>query len=315
MNESERVDLFVIDAQNRFILLIENKARAKHEEGQLEGYRTSFQEAVKQNSKLRAFDHVYIALDRLFDGEDASDRACAKTWLHMNYGWLETSATRALRHVERGNAAARLVVSYCNRQTDWESPSVERCVALASELHQDHAEAVSSLINESPGRVERKWFENGKGDEHLYQFLLQNRGAVALLKETKGMTSLAISLRSIPGLSASNIHAVRAKLNICPNGWDQYAGDGDWPVFMRVTFSGDTKSKFDLALCWCSHGVAPDSAEEARQRLTQINSKFGTHYDSKWRRVAIERGLTATALKSAVERLNKELGAKVEDAR
>lgn len=53
----------------------------------------------------------------------------------------------------------------------------------------------------------------------------------------------------------------------------------------------------------------------APQRLTQINSKFGTHYDSKWRRVAIERGLTATALKSAVERLNKELGAKVEDAR
>ena len=92
MKASDRVDLFVIDPQNKFILLIENKAGAGHNEEQLKRYRKSFEETVAKNSHLRDYDHVFIALDRDFDVQNCVNRPCANAWLHLGYDWLKTSA-------------------------------------------------------------------------------------------------------------------------------------------------------------------------------------------------------------------------------
>jgi len=189
MQTSERVDLFVIDAQNKFVLLIENKAGASHNEDQLNAYRKSFETAVASNSTLREFDRVHIALDRDFDSYNSEDRPASDTWLHLGYDWLKSSAKRALMHVDRGNSPARLVVSYCNRQTDWESPNTEKCLKIASALHQTYPEAVRYLVEFSRGRLEKEWLKTRHPDAY-HLFLLQNRGMVAVLKETQGMATV-----------------------------------------------------------------------------------------------------------------------------
>jgi hypothetical protein len=58
----ERVDLFVIDEQNKFILIIENKAGAAHGEDQLGRYRTQFMQVASDNPRLREYHQVYLAL-------------------------------------------------------------------------------------------------------------------------------------------------------------------------------------------------------------------------------------------------------------
>jgi hypothetical protein len=144
---------------------------------------------------LRDFADVYIALDREFDDEATDVRPAADAWLHLGYDWLEASASRAEMHVQRGNSAARLVVSYCNRQTDWTSAEEEEGTRLAAELCQEHPDAVSHLIGFSRGRVERNWLTRQALPDSTLLFLLQNKGAIAILKETQGMAAVKAAVR------------------------------------------------------------------------------------------------------------------------
>lgn len=308
MNASERVDLFVIDAQNKFILLIENKSGATHNENQLDHYRESFSKAVATNSRLREYHQVYIALDRKFDGEDSSSRPSAHAWLHLNYDWLKTSAKRALTHVGRGNAAARLVVSYCNRQTDWESPNADICIKLASNLHQTHSHAIKHLINFSRGRLEREWLNNKKDADSLL-FLLQNKSAFTLLKETQGMASVKSAiLAKMPSLLSTSIQHKRTWLDICPTGWEQFKGDDWWPVFLNIRYSDTSESKYSLALCWrLRNGRTPMEAEDLRRRLAKVEPRFNTYNESRWRYVELESAVTLPGLLQRITELDTKL--------
>jgi hypothetical protein len=307
MKKDERVDLFVIDPQNKFILLIENKSRAEHTVKQLTGYRESFGMAVAENPHLKGYSHVYIALDRDFDGEGADERPCADAWLHLGYEWLKTSAKRALLHVERGNAAAKLVVSYCNRQTDWESPEVNHCIALASALHQRHPEATRQLVESSTGRVEIAWLKTKLPGPALL-FMLQNKSVLSILRETKGMASVKMELHErVPSISLANIEHARAWLDICPSGWEQFKGDW-WPLVMKVRFSEHSEAKFNLWLVWSSDSVGDTfDAQTLRQRVAEVEPKFLTFGESQYRRVVVGKDLSLAELAKKVEELNTDL--------
>lgn len=309
MSASERVDLFVIDAQNKFVLLLENKAGAAHSQAQLDQYRESFSRVVAGNPRLRDYAHAYIALDREFDEESATLRPAANAWLHLGYDWLKISASRALMHVERGNAAARLVVSYCNRQTDWESPDDEKCLELAAALHQSHPDAVKTLISLSRGRAEREWLKNTKGEDAYSLFLLQNQGAVALLRETQGMASVRSALLvKLPSFDRANIRHKRAWLDMCPTGWQVFEGAVWWPVFLNVSYTDANRTKFSLALCWNLNNASTESqGQQLRGLLTTVEPQFKKHPDSRWRRVVLARGLSLSELCSQMTDMDARL--------
>lgn len=311
MRRSERADLFVVDPQNEFVLLIENKAGSSHSEEQLETYRRSVSEALKANPRLREYEQAYIALDWYFDSEDPTPRPSCAYWLHLGYDWLETSARRALMHVERGNAAARLVVSYCNRQTEWESPLNERSLTLASELHHAYPDAIAHLVNGSRGRVEREWLESKAEDRSHLLFSLQNKGALALLRETRGMASVGATVANrIAALPKSSIEYARAKLNICPRGWETLGRDALWPVYINVRYSDASKSRYSIALCWSGKATSTSSeAERCRERLAQIDRRFAKHADSQWRRVVMAKGLDLQELLKRLVELEGQVSA------
>lgn len=309
ISATERVDLFVIDSQNRFILILENKAGAKQTEGQLNRYRIGFSDAVKANPRLNQFDHVFIALDREFDGADPSCRPAAENWLHLGYGWLQVSAQRALLDVGRGNAAARLVVSYCNRQTDWTSPTEERCQALAASLHQSHPQAVGELVKLPQRRVERNWLRDSKESEAHTLFVLQNKSAIAILKETQGMATVkAAILERLSDVPTENVSYKRVWLRMCPGGWEGSHGEDGWPVFFSVSYSDKSRSTYNLALNWFGqHAKSPADAAELRQTLTNVVPEFGLHKDSGIRRILQGEGLTLKALLDRLAQMNAKL--------
>ena len=291
LKASERVDLFVIDPVNKFVLLIENKAGTAHSQDQLDGYRVSWQEAVASNTHLKEYSSVYIALDRDFIGGDWSERPSNGYWLHLGYEWLKASADRALLHVERGNAAARLVVSYCNRQTDWESPSSQRAITLAAELHQSHGLAVRHMLEASTGRLEKCWLQDGSSTHMM--FMLQNKAAFSLLRDTQGMASIKETLvAKVPGFSRKSIEHARAWLDICPPGWEQFKGEQWWPVYFNVRYSDSTKTKYDVALI-LDVGFAKSEAEgeQLRDYLKVFDNRFVKHQGTSWRKVVLNREL------------------------
>ena len=291
LKATERVDLFVIDPDNRFVLLIENKAGTAHSQNQLDGYRASWQEAVATNPHLKDYSSVYIALDRDFVGGDWSERPSNGYWLHLGYDWLKASADRALLHVERGNAAARLVVSYCNRQTDWESPSSQRAITLAAELHQLHSVAVRYMLETTPGRLERYWLQDGRSNHMI--FMLQNKAAFSLLRDTQGMASIKETLVArVPGFTRDHIEHARAWLDLCPLGWEQFEGDDWWPVYLHVSYSDSTKAKYDVALILdVGHAKSEAEGEQLREYLKVFDNRFGKRQGNSWRKVVLNREL------------------------
>lgn len=211
-------------------------------------------------------------------------------------------------HVARGNSAARLVVSYCNRQTDWENPHDERCLSLAADLHQSYPEAVKHLIGSSQGRLERAWL-NSKTEESYVLFLLQNKSAVAMLKELDGMASVKASILSnLPSLPRDNIEHKRAYLDLSPSGWEQFEGENWWPFVLNVRHADIAKSKYTLALCWNAKDARTEAeAENLRQRLTLVESQFGKHEGSHVRRVVLGRLLTLNDLLQRLATLDAKL--------
>lgn len=308
MKASERVDLFVIDAQNRFILVIENKAGAAHGEAQLNLYRKRYDEMVVDNPRLSEYEHVFIALDRDYDADSTEPRPASSWWLHLGYDWLTTSATRALMHVARGNAAARLVVSYCNRQTSWEGPHDEKCLSLAAALHRSHPEAVKYLIGSTRGRLEGEWLRQRKDQWHLL-FRLQNKSAVAMLKEADGMASLKVAIQEkLPSLPRDNIEFWRARLEICPTGWEKFMADVWWPVYMSIKYAENPTAKYSLSLIWArKHAGTNAEAEALRRRVIAVDPRFEKYGESDWRVVKIEHSLTQSELLARVAALDKQL--------
>ncbi|WP_236178985.1 MULTISPECIES: PDDEXK-like family protein [Pseudomonas] len=301
LKAAERVDLFVIDPDNKFVLLIENKAGTAHSQQQLDGYRTNWQEVVASNAHLKDYSSVHIALDRDFVSGDWSECPSNGYWLHLGYDWLKASADRAVLHMERGNAAARLVVSYCNRQTEWESPANQRAITLAAELHQLHGPAVRHMLEANTGRLEKCWLQDGSSTHMI--FMLQNKAAFALLRDTQGMASIReMLLAKVPGFTRKSIDHARAWLAVCPPGWEQFVREQYWPVYLHVRYSDGTKTKYDVALVLdVAQAKSEAEGEQLREYLKVFDSRFGKHQGTSFRKVFLNRELGVVDLVRKLE--------------
>jgi len=293
----ERVDLFVIDPQNHFILVIENKAGMNHSGNQLDSYRRKFDEIASSNPSLKDYDCAFIALDRYFQGDDEKEHPSASTWLHIGYDWLQVSANRALMHMERGNNAARLVVSYCNRQTDWDSPHNRRSIELASALHHDHSDAIKRLLSMSIKRIETEWLSSRAPPAEL-EFMLQNRSLGDLLRETQGMASVASSLLArAPGLTTDSLEHGRVWMDICPTGWEKYFNGDWWPVYLSIIYSNKDRTQFRVSLVWNSHHARSETeAKQLRGLLAEYDPRFSTHSESSRRWIVLDKNLSLQEL-------------------
>lgn len=305
MKRSERVDLFVIDTQNKFILIIENKAGTSHSKDQLDRYKNHFNEIVSKNKRLKDYAQVYIALDREYDEANQNDPLPSSYWLRLDYSWLKASAQRALLHVSRGNTAARLVMAYSNRQTEWEDPNAGRCSQLCAELHLAYPEAIRRIIDSSWGRAEKDWLTS-KTDDTALLFSLQNKSAIAMLRETKGMVSVKAHIIEKLKFPKENLDSKRIRLYVCPEGCDKYTNEY-WPVYIIIRHTEGANNKYKMTLCW--HGECASSEAEAeylRETLTQVDSRFSLHSNSTARKVAVNNGaeLTLTEVLEEIKKIN-----------
>ncbi|MBV4507520.1 PD-(D/E)XK nuclease family protein [Pseudomonas sp. BW13M1] len=306
MSAADRVDLFVIDPVNNFVLLIENKSQATHTSEQLERYRSSWNNLVARTPHLKDYRNVFIALDREYDAEGFGRRPYQGFWLYLGYGWLKGAANRALLQFERGNEAARMVVSYCNRQTDWQSPAFTKALTIVTALQEEHGASIRHLLDMSAGRIERYWLESRCSAEIM--FMLQNKSILSLLRETRGMAAVKeILVARVDAVQRDKIRVGRTNLWLCPSGAARFIADDCWPVFLEIKCVDAGRSKYSAALVFETEYIALATEIELRERLQRFDEKFSTHSHCGRRKVILDTELSIAELVAKVASVSEQL--------
>jgi len=286
-NRNSRLDLLVVDMQNRILVVVENKAGTPQSESQLEVYRTAINELLSSHTELRGFDVALIAMDRYFyelDGADANDEApiWTSSWVGISYDWLTASAKRAEVQVTRGNAAASLVMNYCRSETSWESPVQARLTEIACELTQSYENeaAVLAELGENPSR---RWRDQSVSlDSDVWKFILQNRSFVNLMRSVYGISGVYADVsRQIPDKCLSNLG--RTRFDVTPEGADNISNSEEyWGLYFRVRRTDAEMPRFTLSLHYWPGGFDdPGELHGAKKRVDAVLPSFQT---SNWQR-------------------------------
>lgn len=310
-----RTDLAVIDEQNQLVVVIENKTRTKHTDGQLNRYRQDFENAVKNNKRLSKFVVAFIAMSEAFDYDEDAKHPCGDTWLHVGYGWLKASADRAVRQVERGNASAQLVASYCTQRTQWEDPLDRKRTLKAGGLLRDYPGAISELRQFVGPKMTARWFQHEEKTSGPMLFVLQNRATAQLLTQLGGPEALSAQVEALLGLEPDNgVRWGKSWVNIRAPNVEHLSKDDMWVAYFTIQQSkmSDESAgvvRYDVALVLKPERFrSPIDADRIRSRYEDIDKKF-TGSSIRTRTAVLAKGLAEGEALSLLQQRYRTLSA------
>ncbi|ADV28441.1 hypothetical protein Psesu_2609 [Pseudoxanthomonas suwonensis 11-1] len=310
-----RSDLAIIDEHNQLIVVIENKTKTKHTEAQLNRYQKAFEDAIEKNRRLSKFVIAFIAMSEDFDYDEEGKQPCADTWLHVGYGWLKASADRAVRQVERGNASAQLVASYCTERTQWEDPLDRKRTLIAAALLRDYPEAIRELHRFVGPRMTAAWFEHEEQPSSAMLFILQNRGTAKLLSELERPEAIAIQIMALLELESDDgVESRRSGISIRAPHVEHLSRDNWWVSYFNIEHSrapdettNEVRYRVTLVLKPEKFHNKTDAAH-FRAKYAMINSAFGSNSD-RTRTVQLGDGLTQSEALDLLQRTYRKLSA------
>lgn len=299
-----RLDLFLVDPVNKIVVTIENKAGRKLSSKQLDDYWNAVRTQVAQRPVFKEYQFAYVVVDRELDDDVDRDELGSK-WIVLDYGWLKTSAVRARQQVDRSNLAAQLLMSYCQRQTDWQADEEQRLVDLAASLSTRHQSVVYALRALRRTRI-ASWTPSmlKAHNADLLLFLHQHRHACAALLAGSGIAAVAADIRRLrPGLSLGYLDVYRTWLAIGSSAADELA-DGDaerreWPVYVIVrkeTSDENERTTFKVRLIWTSSAFGDRvDIETIRSLLEKPFPELAKRKSRNIRRITFGRQMDAAA--------------------
>lgn len=241
-----KLDLLVVDPDNKFIIAIENKAGTRLTKEQLGRYVTSLSKSRLGRGAFADFDMAFVALDRDHDDDPETD-GCDGRWALLSYTWLKRAARRAELSEQRGNRDASIVLSYSRQQFDYEAPNTREINRLARELAIRHADAVDSIRKArmqfgDPASWTRNKLDARGSHGQLIRLLLQNRTAC---NELLDLTQLDMLHGSVIDAAQSNelqdddrMEMKRTSVTYRPSHVIPSV-NGNWPIFVRATIGAE----------------------------------------------------------------------------
>lgn len=272
ISDSSRCDLLIVDLQNRFLVVVENKRQARMDDGQLARYETELIDIFNGDAKTTRFSVAFVALDIEPLGESDTAFALMRTrWAFLDYEWLRRSAARAQIHLERGNASAHLVLAYCEHQLqDIGDPSEELAAALVS----DHPAVVAELRRVPPRELRSTLLRELGNRNPIAIFALQNMELVRRLLRVTLIASLATRLRREASFLA--IRTRRSVVDLLPQDvlarWMWHRDD--LPFAIRCRRLSDSESgiaRYRVRLIWFA---ITDEAEARSDMLSTATALF-----------------------------------------
>lgn len=310
-----RLDLFLVDTQNRIIVAIENKAGDKLKKPQLSKYHTAVENEIAKRRVFEGYKFLFVVLDRNLDEYEEGELLDLGTkWALLDYTWLCDSANRARLQVARNNHAAQLLVAYCQKQTAWESPSERRLSELAVELSMSYESVVKALRDLRRQKLYEWTPDMLQG--HMGELLLfrnQHRELCAHLLRAHGIAAVLHQIHlGLPTLRPEHARKYKTRLLFWSLKVEQLAAKQEDAALLPISVSvrresnddDSDSSKYTVRLIWCKESfndaiVDPEALRKHFQSTFPALKKFD---ESRVRRIVIKRHLDAIdAAKEAIK--------------
>lgn len=312
-----RLDLFLVDPQNKLLVTIENKAGATLSATQLDDYVDAVKKNIASRPAFAGYQQAYIVLDRdLNDYSEDHLSTLSKRWTLLDYTWMATSAERARFQVERKNGAAQLLVAYCQRQTDWESDAEKRSSDLAVELATAHPEVLET-IGKLKKRSIKDWTPLSGHEGELTIFIEQHRSVCEKLVETRGVAVLRKQLlKALPDY-AEFVDSGRTWLAAIPPECQPLQPDEEesWPLYaflFRVAKSSKSSTpQYNLQLVWNRDQFDSALHDESalRAHFAQAFPALSAFKSSGTRKVQVAENMTHAAALAEMKKLLEKIAA------
>ncbi|MDH0293479.1 PD-(D/E)XK nuclease family protein [Pseudomonas sp. GD04087] len=268
-----RLDLFLVDPQNKILIAIENKVKASLNSAQLEKYVVAVRSQLYSRKIFSDYHLAFIVLDKDLESytEEQLD-ALGKRWTLMDYQWLELSANRARHNLTRGNQAAQMLAAYCQSVTNWEDPARKEISEIMADLVISHP-AVIECLRKLSGTAMDRWVSSTlEGHEgELTLFLAQHKVVCQKLISIKGVSSLLPKLKkAMPLLSVDCIEEGGYWFSIKPPSAQGIEREDHWAIYVDMyrlnKISTTTAQKFNVKLVWVKGAFDPSTCSEAELR-------------------------------------------------
>jgi len=264
-----RIDLLIIDPDNQFAIVVENKAGTKLASAQLASYAASCESEVWKKVAFKRFQIAYVVIDKTFEeslDEDSerSDKSKAPDtrWVRMNYNWLKSAADRTDRAVASGDAKSALLNAYCRQMSGSETRAHATEVALGlAELYPGVIERLRALSEKKANP--RNWtpalFIPKNVDGQLLRWLNQHPWLVPkLTMKPIDVFDYKLCAR-IPELASDNHWEIGRKhiwYDLDPKGTIPRTGHR-WPLVLTVRHEDGAHGppQFSVKCRWYPNGI------------------------------------------------------------
>lgn len=306
-----RIDLLIIDPDQKFIVVVENKAGAKLTQEQLDDYLNGIDQRLLKKSKFRDYLKAFVALDRDYDPEteeeNTKNASPDQRWVRFNYEWLTAAAKRAGHAIKRGNQAAVLLRSYCLRQSSKIEYSDDQTRGLIHALAERYLKVLKELkvIRETRSKPEQ-WdkYQEDSSREYLLRMYMQNPMLWDQLIDLRPIDILDAQIRgALDYLEDDNAGLWRIYSAYRTSGADALIGpDGHWPLYIQVKHTNeksDDEPRFRVGIKFRPQYLPEEdkTMEKLAKTYTRL-SKSRIQEKGKW--LELVEGLDSKGAKNKV---------------
>ncbi|ACX88715.1 conserved hypothetical protein [Pectobacterium parmentieri WPP163] len=317
-----RLDLFLIDPKNKFIVTIENKVGAELSGAQLDDYYKAVQSTFSNKTVFKDYGFAYVVLDKKL--ETYSEEKLVKLgdkWALLSYQWLEQAARRARLQLQNNNAAAQLLMAYCQKQAQWQDPNEKHISELSAQLaaqHESVIDRLSQLKKLKPTDWKPTHLEGVEGEALL--FMQQNDQLCDQLIQAKGISGILVTLRkSFPLLAEDHLEIGRTWLNVTMPAILalRHPDNGYWPIYVSVVRENGPNSPFTLSLVYYEDNISKELCD-----VPELHRLLRSHYPNlekkqrrQWKIAAKKEGISTQTIAEETVKFLQDVGKLLETAR
>jgi hypothetical protein len=239
ISAENQLDFFIVDPVNEFVIVVENKYKARHGNPQLSRYRRSVMQLVARHPSFQSYQVALVALDK-GRSKQLQLRELRKYWVYLDYSWLKAGASRAEAQLKRGNQSASLLISYCQRQSDYESQAEKDVDTLLARLTREYRPLLKPLADARITRLSRnQHLTLGDAASDLWLFTQHYPELVTRLTRMKSLSFISAEFQAaFPGVKFE-CEMSDLWVQIFDEAWYEYAQlDNEegvwWPFYLRV---------------------------------------------------------------------------------
>jgi len=239
ISAENHLDFFIVDPVNEFVIVVENKYKALHGNQQLNRYRRSVQQLVARHPSFTNYHVALVALDK-GRSRQLQLRELLKHWVYLDYTWLEAGASRAEAQLKRGNQSASLLISYCQRQSGYESQAEKDVDTVLSRLTREYRPLLKPLAEARATRLGKdQGLTLGEPASDIWLFTQHYPELVTRLTRLKNLSFVKADFQAaIPG-SKFEYETSDNWVQIFDHAWYEYtqADENDvlwWPFYLRL---------------------------------------------------------------------------------